>query len=328
MLEHKLLVRRKIDFGALLKILAYGVRDYETYTPIGGAEVAFELYRWMTSSVTGENFERWSWETRWVRANLASDMSSRVGCGSSVRGWGDNTITPFHSSYDRHQDARPPKGWRIELASRFAHALLDEGKMAEWRAVMRIDTTKPRIVPLLAYDCVPPPPRSALRGFNGEPIEPLRWRPSYGDPTDGNGFAGEVDRLFALATPTRRLREQLNTNHPDAQYIQAVLLQPTHDGWIANIEYGFDGSTWDQDYRIKGWAEEDRARDQTHCKQKKDEPFSQFVYRAHDQFETLLTPACHGVPSCVVVGDGFTGRPRCNPQWAQDWTGARCEAGP
>lgn len=318
MFESNLLTRRRIDFGALLKLLAYGVRPNDSFYQIGGAEAAFELYRWMTNSVTGSNFERWSWPTRWTRESLAKNMSSRVNCGS------DGNITPFRCSYDRHQDARPSWGWRHELASRFAHALLDEGKMAEWRAAMKIDLAKPRMVSMLTYDHIPPPPRSTLRGCKGDP---LGWRPSWGDPLEGNGFAGEIDRLFALATPTRRLREQMNTSHTEARYLQAVTLWPTHDGWVASIEYGYKGSSWSQDYRIKGWTKSERARDKTHCAQRKGEPFSNFIYRAHDQFDALLTPICRTIVPCSY-GDGFTERPRSSPRWDDWYAGERCEAGP
>lgn len=311
MFESRLLTKRKIDFDALLKILAYGVGYHEGFWQIGGVEVVFELYRWMTSSVTGKHFERWSWETRWTRQSLAKNMSSRVGCGS------DGNITPFRSSYDRHQDARQPQGWRLEIASRFAHALLDDGKMADWRSAMKIDMANPRIVPMLTYDMVPPPPRSELRMSNGEL---LGWRsPSC--------FASEVDRLFGLATPSRRLREQLNPHHPDARYVKAVLLWPTQSGWVANIEYGFEGSAWNNDCRLSSTDRYDHTKDMTWCRQGKGEPFSQFVYRAHDQFDALLTPICCGLTSCSV-GDGFTGRPKHQPKWARSWDGDRCEVEP
>lgn len=284
MFEAKLLSSRKIDFWALHKILAYGVRSWTTFGEIGGAEVAFELYRWMTTNVTGDNWNRWSWPTRWVRESLAMNMSSRVNCG----GQRPDEITPFRCSYDRHQDARPATGWRHELASRFAYALLDEGKMAEWRATMKIDLAKPRRVPIVTYDRVPPPERMALRTSSGEH---LGWKPNYGGPGTNECFPGEIDKLFGLATPKpRQLREQLNPYHDDARNLQAVLLWPTKDGWVANVEYGVDGSSWDSDCRLDFLDEAEHAKDMTWCRQRRDEPFSQFVYRAHDQFEALLEP--------------------------------------
>jgi len=281
MFRPRLLANRKIDFWALHKILGYGVRDNSSFYEIGGAEVAFELYRWMTTSVTGDNFERWSWETRWTRQSLAKNMSSRVGCGSR----GPDEITPFRCSYDRHQDARPANGWRHELASRFAHALLDEGKMAEWRVHMGIDADKPSRVPIKTHDHVPPPEYMALHYGNGE----IGWRPNYCGPGTNDYLPGEIDKLFGLATPKpRRLREQLNPCHEDARDLCAVLLWPTKDGWVANIEYGVDGSSWNEDYRIH-WSK--RGDGVTCCRQREDEPFSSFVYRAREQFEVLLEPA-------------------------------------
>lgn len=321
--ECKLLTRRRVDFNALLNILARGIDRDEDFGRIGGAEVAFELYRWMTNSVTGKHYGRWSWPTRWTRESLSMNMSSRVNCGAAS----GVEVTPFRCSYDTHQDAGPPWGWRRELASRFAHALLDDGKMAEWREAMGISFAKPKSVSILTYDRVPPPPRASRIGFDGEP----RWLEWQDGPAEGRRFPGEIDRLFALATPTRRLRDQLNTFHPGARYLLAVKLWPTSEGWEAGIEYGFQGSSWSRDSRIKGWSKRDRARDKTHCAQRTREPFSNFIYRAHDQFESLLTPPCRVEQSCSH-GDGFAAPrpPRAMPRWDfnMKYGGERCEVGP
>jgi hypothetical protein len=277
---YNILTSKRVDFGALICIMSGGIDRRTDFFEIGGAEVLFETYRWMTSSVTtatGYPCDRWSWPTTWVRESLAADMSDRHSCGMAE-------ITPIRGSAypnDRHQDAAPPWGWRRTLARRFHAALFDDGLMAEWRKAMRIDPAKPRRIGMLVYDRLPPPPW-ATHYFDGKPVG---WRMSYGDPAEGRGFEGEIDRLFALATPTRRLIPQLNRFHADARFLTDVNLTPTHAGCIVSTGYGVDGSRWNG----------------PECAQKKGEPFANFIYRAYSKIDAMLTPACKPVRTCRPV---------------------------
>lgn len=305
---HNLLTRRTIDFGALVKAMARGIGRDESFYPLG-VEGLWELYRWMTSSVTGAKWggpaAPWRWPTRWGDGSLCADLGGRPSC-TSVTG-----ITPIYGSAyadDRHQDANPPWGWRSEIARRLHHALFDTdefGKMGTWRREMGIDPAGKLRVPMLTYDHVPPPPRSTLRSSDGT----LYWRSSYGDPKEGNGLGGEVDRLFALATPTRRLIPQLNPHHVDARFLTAVKLKPSHAGWIVMTEYGFDGSRWDG----------------PSMSQKKGEPFANFVYRVHDKIEALLTPPCGPRRRCADQRKASPFEPK--PKWVgeQSYRGASCD---
>jgi hypothetical protein len=281
--EHRLLRRRRVDFSDLVRLFAGsvgGIRRDECFMPLG-VDGIFELYRWMAASVTGDAWDRWSWPTRWGRGSLVADLGGRPGCTST------HDVTPLRGSFVWYQDSRPPCGWRTELATRIGHALLDGGKMAEWREAMGIDLGKPRFVSMLVYDC-PPPAQGA------------RWS-SLVD------FGREVDSLFALATPTRRLRKQLNKYHPDARYLTAVLLAPASNGWIACTEYGVDGARWNGPEIAQG----------------KDEPFVDFIRRAHKEIDSMLTPACQRKRAACEP------EPQ-RPRWYLDqmYGGAECEARP
>lgn len=307
MFESRLLTKRKVDFGALARLLgsnaAHGVRRDEGFYPLG-VEPLFELYRWVMTSVTGKNWDRWTIPGRWGRYTLCDTFSGR----SSVNG---TAAEPFRGSYDRNVNSLPPWGWRQEMARRFGAILFSEhGLAVDWRKAMGIDLAKPKTIAMSVYDNVPPPPRATLYGFHGEP---LGWSMSYGRH-DGNrrGFGGEIDRLFALATPARRLIPQLNSFHADARYLLAVKLAPTATGWVVSTEYGVDGSSWGGPGVI----------------QRAGEPFANFIYRAHDKIDAMLTPGCGTgkTPRCIDAALPIPPKAR----WAVDmrYDGAQCEASP
>jgi hypothetical protein len=344
--ESNLLTRKRVDFGALAEVLARGV-GYYSFRPALDDQEVFEVYRWIMTSVTGKGFDRWSWSTRRVRESLAANFGGRPNCGSSG-GMGEPILETIDQ---RHQDYRAG-GWREEMARRLACVLFDKGPAIEWRKAMGISLTKPRPISMLVYDHVPPPPRSTAYDFDGKPYG---WT-SHTPRGKRSGFDGEVDRLFALASTTRRLRvafrgdeerEDADEGPEPSYYLTAVMLEPYPEGWVASIEYGFDGSRWNDDYRwlySKGKQREPRGeRDPLRCFQRKDEPFANFVYRAHDKFDALLTPAC--VPRPAPIGreppdgwrcpsrnrDGFHGAaPPGLSGWSlnQTYGGNRCEEGP
>lgn len=299
--DYKLVTKRKVDFGALTRILAHGIRDDESFWEVGGAEALFELYRWMILSVTsapyGAPLPRWSTPGRWgsftLCASLSGSSATSVSRSDPLRG----------SAYPHPRNVKEcgSRHWRQEMGRRFFHALFDDGMMVDWRREMRIDPRVPRPVPMLVYAPCPPPPPRATHYFLGREFG--GWTQGYGDPTQGRHFPGEIDRLFALATPTRRLIPQLNSEHDDAHFLTAVLLSPTHAGWVASTEYGIDGSRWDG----------------PSVTQKKGEPFSHFIYRAHDRIDALLTPICSkSKRPCAIT------RESASKQWSRDF-GTECE---
>jgi len=179
--------------------------------------------------------------------------------------------------------------WRRQLFERFAHALLDVGPMADWRGRLRINFQHPRSVAML-YE---------------EPI--------------GYDLARTLDRLFALATPTRRLTVALNKHHPDARYLTDVLLSVNERGWAASIKYGYEGARWSTDSRTD--PADDDSEDACHTQQQADETFCAFVTRTHAKFEALLTPVCaHHRWSCQPTRNEFYTSP-----FRPHSFGARCE---
>lgn len=347
--DSKLLTRKRVDFGLLAEVLARGV-GYHSFRPALDDQEVFEVYRWVMASVTGRGFDRWSWPTQWGRQALASDFGGSPGCISY------GGVAPILETIDRrHQDHRRG-GWRETMADRFARILFDRGQATEWRKAMGIDFAKPRSIAMLVYDHVPPPPRSSYRGWDGQP----RWE-VYVPRGQRSGFGSEVDRLFALASTTRRLKVNFRGQDDEAEddtgrpvrpvyYLTEVMLSPTPAGWTASVEYGFDGSRWSEDYR---WLHDRKRReprgerDPLRCFQRKDEPFANFVYRAHDKFDRLLTPVCTAYdPQSIgrdpadrwrcpgLVADGFYRVARTSMARGQihknpcSWGGARCEVGP
>jgi hypothetical protein len=172
--------------------------------------------------------------------------------------------------------------WREQLFDRLAHALLDKGPMADWRTVMRIDLARPRHVP-------------------------MNWRSDW-------AVARDLDALFALNDPSRRLVESLNSVHADAIFLTDVQLFITRDhGWSAGIEYGVDGSRWNEDHRATSPMAYERAdgqEDAVHTYQREDEFFGDFIVRTRETFEKLLTPPCRTLRwSCIKSRPSFQSEP-------------------
>jgi len=186
------------------------------------------------------------WPTRWGSGSLLASLSGLPGCTDV-------------------SNCRPLTDlWRTQLFDRLACALLDDGPMADWRTLMRIDLAQPRHVPMI-------------------------WRDDW-------SVARELDALFALADPTRRLVESLNSVHADAVFLTGIQLFVTRSsGWSASVEYGVGGSRWNEDYRPTSPPSYNRAEneeDAVHTYQREDEFFGDFVARSRQTFEKLLTPPC------------------------------------
>lgn len=70
------------------------------------------------------------------------------------------------------------------------------------------------------------------------------WEPPYF--IDGSSHeAGSVYYLFECAK--RKLTTQLNECHKESVVIDSILLTPSPDGWMAVLNYGYDGSIWHED---------------------------------------------------------------------------------
>jgi hypothetical protein len=222
--------RKRVDFRMLLEALARRDEDFHPLRPLA----ALELYRWMVSSVMAQD-SHWRWPTRWGSSSLIANMGGAPGI-----------LNTYHPKPFRND-------WRADLAARFAHALLDDGPMAEWRKVMGV--TDRRYVPMLVD-------------------ERADWR-----------LGNALDKLFALVTSSRRLRVGINKYHPDARFLTAVYLHPRREGWEVRIEYGLDGSRWAIDDDHYGAAH-------APTEQQENESLLDFVDRSYAKFDAVLTPPC------------------------------------
>jgi len=271
---------RRIEPGVLLekKLVRFPeLRDALLFNgaycwlPIG-VQLAFEIYRWMLTSAD-ERGARWTATDRYAHRRypdiLASIGGDGVGCVNVT------SVAPF--------------GWRWkqDLSNRLLNALRHEGVVGRWRREQRIDPDGVRRIPVLVYD------------------SPLG---AHGRGVGEAGVEKAVDALFALCSPERRLRTQLNSSHPDARRVTAVGLYVSEGLWVASMSYGYDGSSWDSSY-VHSIGARRRGADPLCAVQRAGEPFYDFIVRARHHLERVLTPGCdyRRHASCRS--------PNCNGNW-------------
>jgi hypothetical protein len=262
------------------------VLELNLFEPVG-VQVVFELYRWMTSSAT-ENGQRWS-EVDPLAWRRYPEILSSIG---GRRGRGHTDVAPL----DRR--------WRRDLPQRVLNALEHGGVVERWRKEQRIDPNGARRLPLLTYD---------------SPLGVRGW--GLSDKEVGEA----IDALFALRSPERRLREQLNPVHPEARRVVDVELYPHAGRWIAALSYGYDGSVWREASR-RG-----RGRDPIRAVQRGGEPFWDFIQRARRHLERALTPGCipqrQALSARPLVSTPSHRSSACNGNWTGTRDGAEIIGG-
>lgn len=267
--DERICTRRKLDLDAIMRDLAlmntgaWHTTSLSRHPSTGAANqrfVAFQHSRRDTTVLRADTlFELYAWM-----------LSSMKAVGPSVRGqWGWHSafnMVEAHGCTDLDRHCRGDGfswAWREQLRDRMLLALLSDGLVGKWREVA------------------------------GLTLLPSVWINAL--VHDASNVDDDLDALFALSDG-RRTRYQLNTSHADAIHVVGVSLYAPntwqgHKSWIVQMQYGVDGSVWDEDYRPMNSGRRPKS---LRPAQQKGESFLTFVRRARLELEKLLVPATGG----------------------------------
>lgn len=109
-----------------------------------------------------------------------------------------------------------------------------------------------------------------------------------------------LDALFGIASESRRTKKAYNKVHPIAKAVTSVALGIEEGMWVVTFKYQYPGEQHGSHWT--GPA----------IKQKADEPFADFVCRAREELNAMMTPACTHksapIYSSLACFVGFCGR--------------------